>query len=444
MEDREEEARKANEDVELPESRLSDVFERTRDIISNVAPVGARESSGEERNASNVVPGSKSNVGNIEEPQPREDALRSKSARHVENARQSNRVVDELIREENEGLASSALEVEEELNEFLAYSEQDVSGELDWDYNPERSLETAEQEVDNLLSYLSERSGELEDVFEKIGHVDRSINSFRDDLKDVESRLGDKKAEQQEEGERVLVEKQDRMTPSEARNADIGDLLEFAEDVSGSKEADIQQSIDELVETKNELDRRVSSLEEVESTLYDARDDVIDEIESVYKPHAETMESVGHELVEQLEEDIGYLESLAAMEEPNLTEEQGTKHVDDAAGDLQKTREEAAYGLVERINEMAHSLGELMQEHDDLVDLLPEQYLEDGEFDRVDTSIEFMESLDERLAESYDSPADRVAEAYEEATGESLYDALDDADSTLAHLRATYADEVPE
>ncbi|MFB6147485.1 MAG: hypothetical protein ABEJ66_01235, partial [Candidatus Nanohaloarchaea archaeon] len=416
MEEREEQARRDNEEIELPEGEgtLSDIWNRTREVVGNVT-------SGEERNASSTVTGSKSGAEGMDETDPSGERLRSTAARHAEQSRQSNRVVDEVVREENETLSQTALDVERELNRYLAHGEQDIPEGLEWEYQPERSLETGDMEVDNLLSYLSGRSSELDDVFEKIGHVDRSINRFRDQLEDVESELEERREEKKSEGERVLTEKQDRMTSSEARNSEIDDLLEFAEDVSQSKESHIQQDIDELEETKQELDRRVSSLEGVESSLYDARDEIIDEIEEVYEPHAEEMETVGHQLAEQLEEDVGYLEDLAQMDLANLTEEHGVKHVDDAANDLQNSREEAAYDLAERISEMAGYLADLQREHQDLVDLLPEQYLEDGEFSRVDTSIAFLDDLDERLSGSYDSFGERVDSAYEEATGESLY-----------------------
>lgn len=419
------------------------LLDSIRGLLGNQVPDSARERSGRERQASRTVRGKRANPGE-REGTPNPQALRAHSQTHAEDARQRNRAIEEQVRDFNEGLAQTASDLEDELEEFIEYGEREVSDELEWEHNPGRSFETEEVSGDNLFSYLADRSEELDNVFDKITNVNSTIESDRERKSSLEDELEEKRQKKPEEEERVRLEKQDNMTASEAREAEIDEITSFADDVAESKASVIGEEIEELEASLSAVNDRIASLEDTESALYDAREEIVDEIEEVYEPHAERMEEVVRGLSRELDEGIGYLEDLAGIELPNLTEEQGTKYVDDAASELQRARGEAADALVSRISELATYLANVEDEHEDLVSVLPDQYVEDGQFARIDVADDVLSGVSDELSGSYDTVMDRISDAYQEATGENFYEAFDDADSTIAQLRASYADEVTE
>lgn len=420
----------------------SGIMGKTRDFLGNLTSDSARERTGRARQASRTVRGKRSRANAAGDPSPR--VLQSKASNHAEDARQRNRTIKEELEDFDEGLSQTAEQIEDELEEFVAYGEQEVSESLQWDYNPDRSLDTGEESGESLFSYMADRSAHLEDVFEKITNVNGTIDTSRDRKEELESELEDKREEMPEEEERVRVEQRNNMTASEAREADLDEIAGFADDVADSKEAHIGNQIEDLKDQLDKVNKKISSLEGRESALYDARNEIVDEIEEVYEPHAEAMEETVRALSEELEEGIGYLEALGSMELPNLTEEQGTSFVDAAEAELQRTRQQASDAVVSRIGELATYLANIEKEHSDLVSVLPDQYVEDGEFQRIDIADEVLSGVSDELAGSYDTVMDRIDTAYQEATGESVYEAFDDAESTIAHLRAGYADEVAE
>jgi len=410
-------------------------LQTARQVLSNVSPFSGRERTERERESGQTVRGTQLAQGKEE---PNSENLQTLSQRHTEAARQSNKIIDEVIRDLNEGLSQTGKRVQEELNNYEEHAETEVDEQLTWEYDINRSLG---EEIEELGVYARQRSDQLEEVHSELVNINSTINNKAEQIQENKSDIRSIESKAEEARINDSLDKKNRTTDSELEQAGIEDREEFAEAVAEATSESYMADVRQLQEENEELSHQVRKLKVQEDNKEDVRDELLEEVTSAYDTHFDEIGEVSQEITSALHEEIGYLEDLAGMELPNLTEEQGVKHVSDAENDLQRSREAAATGVVERINTLYSSLNDIETEADDLVGILPDTYVEDGVFRNYEDRVELIGGMLEEVSGGHDSLEDRVDSLYQEATGESLYEAFDDADATLALERAEYREE---
>lgn len=417
------------------DNSLMDEIDELRERVSNRFPLSARERTGKEREAKHTTRGTKSKKA---EGEPNPEALHTAAKRHAEASQKANAVVDQVIGDMNEGLSQTAQQTQEELNNYSEHAEQSVDEALQWSHNPNRSTD----ETDNLLAYGRDKSNELRSVFNRLSGINGALNektqereTLQEEKTDLEERANEVKVEHE-------IEKKTRMTDSETDEAGINDQDRFAGSVADSTSGELLDRAEEKEERISSLNNNISKLKDKEDEAEDYRDELVNDVDEAYGPHFDELNNVAHGVTSQLHEDISLLESLAEMPMPNLDETQGVKHVSDAQAEHQRSVDKVAKDLAERVDTLYESIENVRGEAEELVEVLPENYLEDGLFDRAyDEEIERIEGMQEEVAGEYDTVLDRVNEAYEGATGQELYEAFEDAETTVSLLRASHKQE---
>ena len=412
-------------------------IDEIRQRIGNLIGVLPSEDTGHKRRADRAVTGARASDSDRE---PEGERLQALSEGHAEYTEQAEDVVREVLGELNEGISQQAQAVQEELSRYEAAGGRNIDENLRWERNPHRSVG---EDVDNLLNYGREHSDDLSSTFDGLQAINSAIEEARTKRTGAQEEIEDLKERAQEQRREARIEKHERPTESELDAAGVDDRDEFASDVSEATGDSFQPEIDELEQLKRRLDSDINAYRNQEGELEDQRDELASDVDEAYQPVFDDMLETVLSVQPELETALNRLEEVAyGMETPQIEETEGVPMVETAKSELQDSRMSAAIALAQRVDELYASVAGAQQEASQLIGVLPDEYEDEGLFDRhYQRDLDTIVSVEERASSDYDSVGQRVDAAFQEIADETVFDALEDAGGTVRALGTSYAGE---
>jgi DNA repair exonuclease SbcCD ATPase subunit len=412
-------------------------IDKIRQRVGNLIGGLPSEETGDRRSADRVVTGARATDP---DGAPEGERLQALSEGHAEYTEQAEDAVREVLGELNEGISQHAQAVQEELSRYEAAGGRNIDDDLRWERNPHRSVG---EDVDDLLNYGREHSEDLSSTFNRLQAVNSAINEARSERSEAQDEIEDLQEEAREQRREARIEKHERPTDSELDAADIDDRDDFASDVSEATGDSFQPEIDELEQLKRQLDSDISAYRDQETELEDQRDELASDTDEAYGQAFDDMLETVLSVQPELETALDLLEDVAyGMETPQIEETEGAPIVETAKSELQDSRMSAAVALAQRVDELYASVAGAREEASELVGVLPDEYEDEGLFDRdYGRELDRIVSVEDQASGDYDSVGKRVDAAFQEVADETVFDALEDAGGTVRALGASYAEE---